>query len=170
MAGHLRRAEDRDAAEDWLTALKRAFLDSTNVAGGQLKRHHQRKYVLQVAAFAFAIAAALFLLLVPGYSEVSQSNDGPEQVRTSTLLETIGPGVLLPLLVSVSLTGLPLLLRGRPQRYASIAAAIALSIFAVLGSLSIGWFFLPATIVAFIALFSPSEKPNAPRTHPELSH
>ncbi|MFJ6416222.1 hypothetical protein [Paeniglutamicibacter sp. NPDC091659] len=135
-----------------------------------MKRHHDRKVVVQAVAFTLAITATLILLLIPGYTEVTQSSDGPEQVKNSTLLESMGPWIFVPLLIPVVLTGLPLVFMGRPQGYASVAAVIALAIFTVLGALSIGWFYLPATGVAFIALFLQSTKPMAPNAPPELSH
>ncbi|MFF5790801.1 hypothetical protein ACFY5D_02015 [Paeniglutamicibacter sp. NPDC012692] len=134
-----------------------------------MKRRYDRRLVLQAVAFTLAITASLVLLLIPGYTEVTQSSDGPEQVTTSTLLETVGPWIFVPLLIPVVLTGLPLVFRGRSNIYASVAAAIALAIFTVLGALSIGWFYLPATGVAFIALFSLSTKPKVPNAHPEVS-
>ena len=134
-----------------------------------MKRRYDRRLVLQTVAFTLAITASLVLLLIPGYTEVTQSSDGPEQVTTSTLLETVGPWIFMPLLIPVALTGLPLVFRGRSQSYVSVAAAIALAIFTVLGALSIGWFYLPATGVALIALFSLSTKPKAPKVHPEPS-
>jgi hypothetical protein len=70
----------------------------------------------------------------------------------------------------VALTGLPLLFTGRARNGASIATTVALAIFTVVGSASIGWFYLPAAIVAFIALFSSSRKRETLRAHPASSH
>ena len=129
-----------------------------------MTRHDHRRNVLQILAFTLGIAAALILLLVPGYTEVTQTNDGQEKIKSSTLLETIGPWILRPLFIPVVLTGLPLLFRGPLRKYASVTATVALAIFTLLGSLSMGWFYLPATVVSFIALFSLSTKPKSPKS------
>jgi hypothetical protein len=65
--------------------------------------------------------------------------------------------IFVPLLIPVALTGVPLL-TGHARNGAWIATTVALAIFSVVGSASIGWFYLPATIAAFIALFSSSGK------------
>lgn len=108
--------------------------------------------VRQGIAFSFTIAAGLVLLLVPMYSGLRVTNDGPEQVTTSTLLETVGPSVMVPLLIPAALTGLPLLLRKRAKRYAAIATTVALAIFIAIASASIGWFYVPALAAAIAAL------------------
>jgi cbb3-type cytochrome oxidase cytochrome c subunit len=64
-----------------------------------MKQHTDRKHVLQVIAFTLTIAAALVVLLVPGYMEMRLTNDGPGQVKTSALLETVGPSIFVPLLI-----------------------------------------------------------------------
>lgn len=135
-----------------------------------MKHDSDRKHVLQIVAFTLTISAALVVLLVPGYMEMRLTNDGPEQVKALTLLEAVGPSIFVPLLIPVALTGLPLLLTGRARNGASIATTVALAIFTVVGSASIGWFYLPATIAAFIALFSSSRKRETLRAHPTSSH
>ncbi|WP_456505852.1 hypothetical protein [Arthrobacter sp. UYCu723] len=117
------------------------------------------KSVRQIIAFSLTIAVALVFLLVPVYSEVKLINGGPDQVTTSTLLETVGPSVLVPLLIPVALTGLPLVLRGRAQVYASVTTTVALAIFTVIASASIGWFYVPALAAALASLLAPSRKP-----------
>ena len=132
------------------------MLPSRNVVGGQMKIRMDRKRILQGIAFALTIAAALVVLLAPGYTEMRLTNDGPAQIKALTLLEFLGPSIFVPVLIPVALTGLPLLLAGRARNGAWTAATIALAIFTVVASASVGWFYLPATIVAFVALISPS--------------
>ncbi|MDQ0076348.1 hypothetical protein [Arthrobacter oryzae] len=115
------------------------------------------KRVRQAIAFSLTIAVGLALLLVPLYSGVAVTNEGPAQVTTSTLLETVGPTVVFPLLIPVVLTGLPLPLRGRARRYASIATAAALAIFIAIASATIGWFYVPALAAAIAALVARPE-------------
>ncbi|MGY2747297.1 hypothetical protein ACVWZ8_004414 [Arthrobacter sp. UYCu723] len=124
-----------------------------------MRRRLDPKSVRQIIAFSLTIAVALVFLLVPVYSEVKLINGGPDQVTTSTLLETVGPSVLVPLLIPVALTGLPLVLRGRAQVYASVTTTVALAIFTVIASASIGWFYVPALAAALASLLAPSRKP-----------
>lgn len=44
-----------------------------------------------------------------------------------------------------------------PAKGVRIAAAVGLALFAVIGFASIGWFYLPATVAAFMALSRPRE-------------
>lgn len=72
------------------------------------------------------------------------TNDGLGFVEYSTLLRHVGPSISVPLLLPVTLTGLPLLLMGRSRKFASVGTTVALAIFIGLGSASIGWYYLPA--------------------------
>lgn len=126
---------------------------------GHMRRRSDLKNVRQIIAFSLTIAAALVLLLVPVYSGVQMTSEGPEQVTTSTLLEIVGPYVFVPLLIPVALTGLPLLMRGRAQKYASIVTTVALAIFTLIASATIGWFYVPALAAALTAVVALSRKP-----------
>jgi hypothetical protein len=53
-----------------------------------MRRHWHPMSIRQTIAFSLTIAVALVALLVPQYVNVRLTNDGPEQVTTSTLLET----------------------------------------------------------------------------------
>ena len=110
------------------------------------------KAVRQAIAFALTIAVGLVVLLVPLYSGAAVTNDGPVQVTASTLLETVGPSIVLPLLIPAALTGLPLLVRGRAGRFASIGTTVALGVFIAVASASIGWFYVPALAAAVASL------------------
>lgn len=98
-------------------------------------------------------------MFLPGGVEVSQMNDGPQRVETPTLLATMGPVIFVPLLIPVILTGIPLLFTRRASKGVSIATTVVLAVFA---SASIGWFHLPATIIALVSLFVPSRKRAKP--------
>ncbi|CAN7187018.1 hypothetical protein LJR078_000489 [Arthrobacter sp. LjRoot78] len=117
------------------------------------------KSVRQIVAFSLTIAASLVLLLVPVYSTAIISNDGPDQVTASTLLEIVGPYVFVLLLIPVALTGLPLLVRGPARMPASVATTVALTIFTMLASATIGWFYVPALAAALASLMTPAQKP-----------
>ena len=123
--------------------------------------------VLQGVAFSLAVAGGIALLLIPTYTSVSSVGgpgipDTPEVTEHLTLLAVNGPSILVPLLIPVFLTGLPLLIRGNPWRGVSIAATVLLAAFAVLGLASIGLFYLPALFASTGALLvRPTEKPTA---------
>jgi len=136
-----------------------------------MRRRSDPKSVRQIIAFSLAVAASLVLLLVPVYSTVKLTNDGPDQVTGSTLLEIAGPYIFVPLLIPVALTGLPLLLRGPSQSYASVATTVALAIFTLLASATIGWFYVPALAAALVALVrkGTTPSPTAARRRMSLS-
>lgn len=119
-----------------------------------MKRHLDSRNVRQVLAFALAIVASVVLLLVPFYTQVKVTSGGPEQVTHPTLLEINGPSIFVPLLIPVVLTGLPLLIRGRARTPVSVVATVGLAIFVVIGSASIGWFYIPALTAAVAAVVS----------------
>lgn len=129
-----------------------------------MKRHPHPNPGLQILAFMLTIAAGLVVLFVPLMAEVKVSNDEPERIRYVTLLSVMGWSIFVPLRVPVALAGLPLLLAGRMRKWASVATAIGLTFFAFIGSVSIGWFYLPAAIVAFMALFSAPGRREASAT------
>ena len=109
-----------------------------------MKRHLGSRNIRQVLAVLFAIMASLVLLLVPMYTQVKLTSGGPEQVSHTTLVETVGPSIFVPLLIPVALTALPLLTRGRARTPVSVATTVVLVVFVVIGSASIGWFYIPA--------------------------
>lgn len=117
-----------------------------------MNRHLDFWNVRQVLAVSLAIIASLVLLLVPMYTQVKLTSGGPEQVSHPTLLETAGPSIFVPLLIPVALTALPLLIRGRARTPVSVATTVALVVFVVIGSASIGWFYIPALAAAVAAM------------------
>ena len=121
-----------------------------------MKRRPDPKNVRQIIAVSLTVVTSLVLLLVPAYTEVKLTTGGIEQTRYLTLLEVVGPSVFVPLLIPVALTALPLLLRGRARTQVSVATAVALALFIVIGSASIGWFYVPALTAAVAALVAPA--------------
>ena len=85
--------------------------------GHERRRWHPMS-IRQIIAFSLTIAVALVALLVPLYVNIRLANDGPEQITTLTLFETVGPSIFVPLLIPVALTGVvehqTALLRSRP--------------------------------------------------------
>lgn len=80
-----------------------------------MRQHPNPVDTRQASAAALAAAASLALLILPLYAEVEISAGGPGRAMYSTLLETVGPPVFLPILVPVVLTSLPFLARGRAR-------------------------------------------------------
>jgi hypothetical protein len=119
-----------------------------------MRRHWDPKRVRQIIAVSLAAAASLVLLLVPLYSTVSLSNGAPDRVTASTLFDVVGPYIFVPLLVPVALTGLPLLVR-RTAHALPVVTTIALGIFTVISSATIGWFYVPALAAAVAAVAAP---------------
>jgi hypothetical protein len=113
-----------------------------------MKRHLDSRNVRQVPAVSLAIIASVVLLLVPMYTQVKLTSGEPGQVSHPTLLETVGPSIFVPLLIPVALTALPLLIRGRARTPVLVATTVALVVFVVFSSASIGWFYIPALAAA----------------------
>jgi hypothetical protein len=126
-----------------------------------MKHHLDSKNVRQLLAVSLAVVASLVLLVVPMYTQVNLTLGGPQQVSHPTLLETNGPSIFVPLLIPVALTALPLLIRGRARTPVSVATTVALVVFVVIGSASIGWFYVPALAAAVAAVVFSME--NHPR-------
>ena len=121
-------------------------------------RYFSLKRVLQIVAFVFTIAAALVVIFLPGSIEVSQDSTGRQAVTTPTLIQSSGGAILVPLLIPVILTVIPLLVRNRGWQATSIVATVILAVFAIIASASIGMFYLPAVVAAVTSLFIPSRK------------
>jgi uncharacterized membrane protein len=122
--------------------------------------------VLQVVALTFAAAAALAVLFLPGSVEVTQTSDGRQYIEEPTLFQTLGPRIFVTLLIPLLLTCVPLLFSGRGWKGVSIAATVGLAVFSVIGSASIGWFYLPALVAAVAALFLSNQKRGESRALP----
>jgi hypothetical protein len=117
--------------------------------------------VLQGLAFALTIAVALVVLFIPLYTTQTSAGgpempDGPMTAAGHLAsLAVNGQAVFVPPLIPVVLTGLPLLVWGKPWRGLSITATILLAAVAAAASASVGWFYLPALTVSVAALLAP---------------
>lgn len=125
-------------------------------------RYFTVKRWLQFIALAFTVAAVLAIALLPSYIQVGQTTDSSgaaeEVVESATVLQVVGVWFLLVLAIPVLLALLPILATGNAWQPLSIVSAVLLGIFTVIGSLSIGWYFLPATLVAIIAACLPTRR------------
>jgi cytochrome bd-type quinol oxidase subunit 2 len=109
-----------------------------------------------VGSLVLAVVASAVFLVVPTYEGacIGVAEYGPDGTRCptgvghTTLLEENGPHVLWVLAVPVVLAAIGTLLRRRGVR---AAVAIALAVFSLLSSLSIGAAYLPAVVAMAIA-------------------
>lgn len=102
-------------------------------------------------ALALALAAVVVLLAVPLGTRETASTSGGRRVESTTLLQSQGAGVLVPLAVPVLLTALPLSAPRSRRPALSLFCAALLGTGVVLSMLSIGVFFVPALIAAVVA-------------------
>ena len=111
---------------------------------------------LVVAPLVLAVAATVALLVVPTGREAS-GGGSPAGVtasgtRSSTLVQSDGWTVLLPLAVPVLLAAAPTVLRRpRARRAALLAAGVLLPVFVILAAASIGLFYAPAALAMVVA-------------------
>ncbi|PTT67714.1 hypothetical protein [Arthrobacter sp. HMWF013] len=117
-----------------------------------MERWPDSKNARPAIAAWLAAAASVALLVLPVYTEVELSAGEPGQARHSTLLESVGPSLFLPLLIPIVVTASPLLLHGSARTTVSVMATVGLAVFVVIGSASIGWFYLPALAAAVAAV------------------
>jgi len=119
--------------------------------------------VSAVAAQVLAWAVGLWLALVPVYRGVSVTATAPGETAiestpvTASLIEVNGLWVLLLLAIPVVLTGLALVsilltAPGQARRKLSLLAlAVLLVGFGVVGSFSIGLFYLPSALALVVS-------------------
>ena len=105
---------------------------------------------------------AIAVLFVPSYTTAISDSDGNETIRSSTVWEVNGPTFLLVMAIPIAITILPLLVRGPSWPAVSVIAAVLIGLFAVIGSLSIGFYFIPAVAAELVAVFLPSRLPACP--------
>ena len=141
-----------------------------------MKLHHVAKTlgaIARVGAPISALLASVLVLTTFSYSgqtvHMSSSGEVIEDTRTRSLFEVNGPSVLIPLSVPVMISLLPWLGPHyvRRQRTLYIIAAALLSLFVLLGSMSIGGFYLPSAILA--ALTACCAQTSAPSKETRLT-
>jgi len=133
----------------------------------RLRRIPERTLVW--AALGWAVGVTIYLAFVPiyeGIASVAEEGANTERITTArgtlldaeiivahgTLLDVDGIGVVVPLLVPIVLTALPLLrTRYATRRRLEMVSAILLLVFVVGGALSIGLFYAPSAMAMLIA-------------------
>lgn len=121
----------------------------------RVSRGLSAKRLLQLAAFALAVAGSAYLAVVPVYSGSWTDSTGASGTASATLIEVNGTWAIVLLAVPVLITLVPLFARGRAWQVLSIAAAVLLGVVTILGSMTIGVFYMPALIVAIVAACLP---------------
>jgi hypothetical protein len=104
-----------------------------------------------VATLVVAVATAALLAFLPTSSQsCTATSDTPEVCTTEhdTLYGTEGPTVLIPLGIPVAAALLPVASR---RRGAALAAAVVINLLAVAGMMTIGLFFFPTVLLAWVS-------------------
>ncbi|MDO5287102.1 MAG: hypothetical protein Q4G45_09845 [Actinomycetia bacterium] len=140
---------------------EQAFQEYQDQTGVDLRpRYLTRSRVWQLVGAGAALAAALAALLPPAYGEVTTSADDLT-VGVPSLLEHSGPAVVVAVVVPVLLAAAPLAVRGRAWRPVSVAALVLLAGFVVIGSATIGGYFVPALLAGVVGLVLGRRSPAA---------
>lgn len=116
--------------------------------------------ILHWAALALAVVTAVLItFLLPLYttSENPGVGEGVEEsvYATSTLFEALGIGIGLLPLIPASVTLLPLVLPAGMRSIAGWAAAVIVTIGAVVTGLTLGGFFIPIALLLWSAMLVP---------------
>jgi hypothetical protein len=119
------------------------------------RRYFTFKRILQILAVGLVLAAVSVVLFVPSYGSATETTGGVQTTEMVTAWEVNGPRILLLLVIPVALSLLPVFSRSPAWQLLSVLSAALLTTFAVITSLSIGWFFFPAAVIAIIAAFVP---------------
>jgi hypothetical protein len=109
---------------------------------------------LPAVSFALAVAAAVAELFLPVYTV------GFDYRPTRTLIEVNGRWTIIPVLFPVVIALLPLIFR---SRWVRITAAIVICSFGLIGSFSIGLFYLPSGAAMLVAAYAKSSGSPAGR-------
>ncbi len=104
-------------------------------------------------AFLSTLATSAVLIFAPIYATAScESVAGGEEICTTgrqSLIEHGGLGAVAVVSLPVLLAAAPIVV---PRRAVAISAAVALSALTVLGAASVGLFFAPAAVLAWLAV------------------
>jgi heme/copper-type cytochrome/quinol oxidase subunit 2 len=121
------------------------------------------KRVAQLIAFVLATVAGIAVLFTPSYTTATSDSNGNQTIGSSTVWEVNGPISLLLVAIPIAITILPLLVRGPAWSAVSVIATVLIGLFAVIGSFTIGFYFIPAVAAELVAVFLPSRLPAAHR-------
>lgn len=114
------------------------------------------KRVLQFIALGLVIGAAAYACTAPTFAGAQSDSSGRSTLASRTLLEAQGPAILLLFVALAAVVAWPLFLRGTTWAVASFLVAVVLGTFAILGAMTIGALFLPATVASIVAALLPT--------------
>jgi hypothetical protein len=100
------------------------------------------KTVFTACSLALALAGSIFWLYVPAYK------GGPAGEETKTLVEVNGSWTFVVLTIPVVMALVPILY---PHRVFRIISAVLITLFALLGSMTVGLAYFPAAVMMSIA-------------------
>jgi hypothetical protein len=112
----------------------------------------------QLAAVALSVAACLVVLFMPLGEGVSTTSDGSTTETTSTLWNSDNPQAVGMIMVAAAIPLIALVAVGRWRRPTAAVATVLLTLFVMVGILSVGMFFLPATIAQLAAAIFPTRR------------
>ncbi len=111
------------------------------------------KRVIQIIALAINAAAVSAIVLLPSYVSVTTDSAGNESITTRAVLQVGGTGFVAILALPLIFAAAPLFARGSSWQIFSIGSTVLLAVFAIVASLSIGFYFLLAVVLEGIAVF-----------------
>ena len=165
VAGHIQEALEAGQPVSEILARLGAPETIASTADDDKTRYDERRYVMnakrmvQIITVVLTLAATLAILVLPSYVEVNMDSEGNESVSFETILISVGSWFLAVIAVPNIIAVAPLLARGRAWQPVSIGSTVLLVGFAVIGALSVGFYFIPAILSSLISVFLPT------RTH-----
>ncbi len=132
--------------------------------------------ILQLVGCALAALTSGVLLVAPTYTRQTESSTGVVTTEQLSLWQLDGFGAVVPLLIPVLFTIIPLVDRHRPDSrshlLASIVATALLAGFVLLTGLSVGLLYLPVVFCELMALgaLGMARQADTPRGHARPAH
>lgn len=121
-----------------------------------------RAFFLAFAALLWSVMAGVLLYVVPLGTSVTSSSSGAV-VESRERIFTLSPSSLWPLIVPALLCALATWAAVRHRRRVLFAAAALLTMFAILGALSIGVAYVPAVVLLVASVLASSPVRRTPR-------
>lgn len=123
-------------------------------------------------AIACAAGASIYLLFAPLYpSQASEAADSPGPVNAitgrATMVSVNGPRIMIAFAIPLLLVAAPLLTnKPTSRKIATLLCGILLLGFVVLGSMSIGLFYLPSAFALLISAAAARASPTTGQAMP----
>ena len=162
VAGHIQEALEAGQPVSEILARLGAPETIASTADDDKTRYDERRYAMnakrmvQIITVVLTLAATLAILVLPSYVEVNMDSEGNESVSFETILISVGSWFLAVIAVPNIIAVAPLLARGRAWQPVSIGSTVLLVGFAVIGALSVGFYFIPAILSSLIFVFLPT--------------